>query len=358
MALKVALDGMGGDRGPGTIVEGALMALASASPDLEVILVGRPDALEAEIERLQGASPRLTVRAASQVAGMADTPSQVLRRMPDSSIRVCFDLLKAGEADAVVSAGNSGATMAVGMVVMGRLPEVERPALASVFPTLTGPTVVIDVGANVDCTALMLLQFGYMGSVYAERVLNVANPRVGLLSIGEEGGKGNSVVKQAYELLSNSALNFQGNLEGRDMFTGESAVVVCDGFVGNVCLKLSEGLLDAYNQLVRSEVLGGLRGVAGAWLLKPSFKRLAQRMDYASHGGAPLLGIAGNAFICHGASSARAIASAVRVAGEAVDKHLTKHLTDGLARYRGALLGERETKEAATAHPGKSDTGE
>ncbi len=345
--MRIALDAMGGDFGPPVVVEGAVQAVKDGPPDLEVTLVGKPDELQAELERLGAPSERITVHPASEVAGMTDAPSHVMRKMRDSSIRVCFDLHKAGEADAVVSAGNSGATMAVGMVVMGRLPDVDRPALASVFPGLYGPTVVVDVGANVDCTPLMLMQFGFMGAVYAETVVGLANPRVGLLSIGEEGGKGNSLVKQAYEHLKSSPLNFTGNVEGRDLFSGPVDVVVCDGFVGNVCLKLTEGLAEAIKDVIRNELVNTFTAKMGALLLKPSFIHLAKRMDYATYGGAPLLGIGGVGYICHGKSSVRAIASAVKVAGNSVRGDLTGKLSEGLSRYRGSLLGEAEEEKTA-----------
>ena len=216
---------------------------------------------------------------------MDDQPSHVLRRMPDSSIRVCFDLLKSGEVDAVVSAGNSGATMAVGMVVMGRLAEVDRPALAAVLPALKGNTVLLDVGANVDCPPMMLLQFGYMGTVYAERVLGVKNPSVGLLSIGEEGSKGNNAVRAAHEYFKNSALNFVGNIEGRDLFSGEVSVVVCDGFVGNVCLKLSEGLAESTASYLKQGAGGLLPRWVSGMVMKGFFRRFGKLMDYASYGG-------------------------------------------------------------------------
>jgi glycerol-3-phosphate acyltransferase PlsX len=338
--MRIALDGMGGDHAPGTVVEGAALALRELPPELEIVLVGQPEALEPELERRGLGGARVRVEPASQVVGMGDSPSAVLRRQRDASIRVAFDLHKAGKAEAVVSAGNSGATMAVGMVVMGRLAEVDRPALASVFPGLTGPTVVIDVGANVDCSSLMLLQFGYMGAIYAERVLGISRPQVGLLSIGEEGGKGNNVVRQAHEYLKNSRLNFVGNVEGRDLFDGEVAVVVCDGFVGNVCLKLAEGMVKNLTELMRREVMATALTKVGGMLLKPTFKSLKKRMDYAQYGGAPLLGINGVAYICHGASSPQAIASAVRMAMHSVQGNVTEHLTSGLEQYRGLLLGE------------------
>jgi glycerol-3-phosphate acyltransferase PlsX len=338
--MRIALDGMGGDRAPAVVVEGALKALKEGPPGLEIVLVGQPEVLSAELARLGAPEGALRVHPASQAAGMHDAPSHVLRQMRDSSIRVCFDLHKAGEVQAVVSAGNSGATMAVGSVVMGRLPEVDRPALASALPGLAGPTVLIDVGANVDCSPMMLLQFGYMGAAYAERVLGVARPAVGLMSIGEEDVKGNHVVKLAHEFLKNSGLNFVGNVEGRDLFSGRAAVVVCDGFVGNVCLKVSEGLAEAMMTLLKDNVFASLRGKVGALLLKPALKGLAERLDYASYGGAPLLGINGVGLICHGASSARAIASAVKAATECVRGGLVENLAEGLAQFRGRLLGD------------------
>lgn len=331
---------MGGDRAPAAVVQGAVLATRLAKGDLEVVLVGRPDELREQLTRQGAPSQGIRVHPASEVAGMDDAPSHVLRRLRDASVRVCFDLHKAGEVDGVVSAGNSGATMAVGMVVMGRMPEVDRPALASVFPGLRGPTVVIDVGANVDCSPLMLLQFGYMGSVYAERVLGIENPAVALMSIGEETTKGNTTVKQAHEYFRNSSLNFIGNVEGRDLFSGPASVIVCDGFVGNVCLKLTEGLVDSLTTLFKEQVLASLRGRVGALLLKSSLKDVAGRLDYETYGGAPLLGLNGVGFISHGASSPRAISSAVLLAANAVRRGMLEHLGQGLANYRGRLLGE------------------
>ncbi len=336
---------MGGDRAPAVVVEGALKALKEGPSDLEIVLVGRPEELKAELARLGAAEGALRIHPASQAAGMQDAPSHVVRQMRDSSIRICFDLHKQGEVQAVVSAGNSGATMAVGMVVMGRLPEVDRPALASALPGLKGPTVVIDVGANVDCSPLMLLQFGYMGAAYAEKVLGIKRPAVGLLSIGEEDVKGNHVVKLAHEYLKNSELNFVGNVEGRDLFSGRASVVVCDGFVGNVCLKVSEGLAEAMMTLLKDNVFASLRGKVGAFMLKPALKSLAERLDYSSYGGAPLLGINGVGLICHGASSPRAIASALAAAAECVRGGLVSHLEEGLAQFRGRLLGESAAAE-------------
>jgi len=339
--VRIALDAMGGDFAPRATVEGALLAVRGEPRDFDVVLVGRQEAIAAELKRLGVDShPRLEIVHASQVAGMDEAPSLVLRRKRDASVRVCFDLHKKGEVDAVVSAGNSGATMAVGMMVMGRLPEVDRPALASVFPGLHGPTVLIDVGANVDCTPLMLLQFGYMGAVYAERVVGIADPKVGLLSIGEETSKGNTLVRHAHENFKASALNFIGNVEGRDLFLGRADVVVCDGFVGNVCLKVSEGLAEALLTMLMEELKASMTAKVGGMLLRGALRRLFKRMDYATYGGAPLLGINGVGFISHGASSPKAIASALRVAASSVREGLVEHIKEGLARYRGRLLGE------------------
>ncbi len=340
--MRIALDGMGGDRAPSVVVDGAASALDEATSEIEIVLVGQQEVLQGEMDRLGRPLKRVTIEPASQVVTMDDQPSHVLRRMPDSSIRRCFDLLKAGEVDAVVSAGNSGATMAVGMVVMGRLAEVDRPALAAVLPSLHGNTVLIDVGANVDCSPMMLLQFGYMGAVYAERVLGVDNPTVGLLSIGEEGSKGNNAVRAAHEYFKNSALNFVGNIEGRDIFSGQTSVVVCDGFVGNICLKLSEGLAESTGRFLTQEAAGSPARWMGGLFLRGAFRRFKGLMDYASYGGVPLLGINGVAFICHGRSSARAIGRAVTMATESVRGRLVQHLSEGLAEYRGLLLGERE----------------
>ena len=338
--MRIALDGMGGDNAPEAVVKGALQALTETPPDVEIALVGLPEVLEPLLERENASSPRLSLHPATQVVAMDESPSVALRRMPGSSIRVCYDLHKSGEADAVVSAGNSGATMALGAVVMGRLAEVDRPALASAFPALRGPTLLIDVGANVDCSPLMLMQFGYMGSVYAERVMGLSRPKVGILSIGEEPGKGNTAVKQAAEHLKNSGLNFIGNVEGRDMFVGETQVIVCDGFVGNVCIKLVEGFADTFEYFFREYMAHSIKARLGGLLLREQFRDVASRLDYSNYGGAPLLGINGVGLIAHGASSPKAIATAVKMASNTVRAEVTRHLAEGLEQYRGRLLGD------------------
>jgi phosphate acyltransferase len=337
--MRIALDAMGGDNAPEAVVEGAVEALDTISADVELVLVGDLERVRPILDRIGAPGPRLHLQHASQVVAMDEAPAVALRKIKDSSIRVCYNLHKAGEVDAVVSAGNTGATMALGVVIMGRLAEVDRPALASAFPALRGATLLIDVGANVDCTPLMLLQFGYMGSIYAERVMNLPLPKVGLLSIGEEPGKGNTAVKQATEYLNNSVLNFIGNVEGRDMFTGETQVIVCDGFVGNVCIKLVEGMAANFETFFKEYIYSSIKGRLGGLLLKNQFRDVTSRLDYANYGGAPLLGINGVGLVCHGASSPTAIASAIKATAHTVRSEVTRHLAEGLEHYRGHLLG-------------------
>jgi glycerol-3-phosphate acyltransferase PlsX len=305
---------MGGDRAPEVVVEGAVAAARRFG--VQVILVGDQDAVHAELAKHDPPPNAIQVVHASQVAGMDETPTDVLRKKRDSSIRVAFDLVKSGRAQAAVSAGNSGATLAVGTVVLGRLDGVERPGIAGVFPTLTGRTVVIDIGANVDSKPNYLYQFGLMGEAYAQVVLGVPQPRVGILSIGEEDSKGNELVKKAHDLFRTGTLNFIGNVEGRDVFAGHADVIVCDGFVGNVVLKLAEGLASAMGVMLKKELNADWRSRLGGLLAAPAFQRFKARMDYAEFGGAPLLGLRGVGIISHGASSAKAMMNAIRVAGE------------------------------------------
>jgi glycerol-3-phosphate acyltransferase PlsX len=238
-----------------------------------------------------------------------------IRKKKDSSIMVAFDLVKSGQAAAAVSAGNSGATLAAGVRKLGRLKNVARPGLASAFPTLKGPVVIMDIGANVECRPIHLYQFGVMATAFSN-LYNVEKPKVGLLTIGEESGKGNTLIKEAYNLLERSSLNFIGNVEGRDVFQGDVDVVVCDGFVGNIVLKISEGLAVATMTMLRDEILKSLRAQIGYLLARPAFNKFKKRVDYAEYGGAPLLGIKGIGIVCHGKSSALAIKNAIAGAAE------------------------------------------
>jgi phosphate acyltransferase len=315
--VTIALDAMGGDHFPRAEVEGALQAAKSF--DVRVILVGREDAVRKELDRHPGWERLpIEIRHASEQISMDDSAGKAVRAKKDSSIRVASRLVKAGEAEGVVSAGNTGAVMATAKMVQGMLRGVDRPALASAFPTVTGGSaIMLDVGANVDCTAKMLAQFAVMGSAYARMILKHSEPRVGLLSIGEEEHKGNSLTHEAFPLLKASQhINFIGNVEGRDVYTGDVDVIVCDGFVGNVALKTSEGLVEAIRQMLRESMVKTPTRKLGAFLSRGAFADFKKRVDYTEYGGAPLLGLNGICVICHGRSNAKAISNAIRVAKE------------------------------------------
>ncbi|HXH83875.1 MAG TPA: phosphate acyltransferase PlsX [Candidatus Tectomicrobia bacterium] len=326
--MKIAVDAMGGDHGPAVVVEGAVAAAREFG--LSVVLVGDRPTIEAEIARLHAGSLGLDVRHASQVVEMAESPSQALRRKRDSSLRIAAELVRDGEASAFVSAGNTGAAMAIAMFVIGVLRGIDRPAIAAVLPNLRGYTVLLDVGANVAPKPWHLFQFALMGHVYARDILGMEQPRVGLLSVGEEEGKGNDLTREAYELLKESRLNFVGNVEGRDIYNGQCDVVVTDGFTGNVALKISESLAEMLGAMIREELTRDLRSKLGAALATPAFTRFRKRVDYTELGGAPLLGIDGAAIICHGASPVKAIKNAVRVAAEWAKAGLNEHIKTAL----------------------------
>ena len=325
-SIVIAVDAMGGDQGPAVIVPGAVEAATQA--EVCVTLVGDEAKIITELRKLSFDQNLVKVVHASEVAEMHDKPSEVLRRKKDASIQVASRLVRDGKAHGLVSAGNSGATVACGIFILGRIPGVDRPALASVIPTEKEPCVVVDVGANVDCRPHNLLQFGLMGSALSKGILGVENPRIGLLSIGEEEGKGNSLVKEAYELFKMAGnIGFIGNAEGRDLFTGDFDVVVCDGFVGNVVLKLSEGLGSSFAHLLKREMLdSSLVARVGSFLTRGAFKRFSRLLDYAEYGGAPLLGLSHIALVCHGASNAKAITSAVKMAATYIRNATNQHI--------------------------------
>src|ERR671935_793917 len=312
--MKIAVDAMGGDHGPTVVVEGAAAAVREFGAS--VILVGDRDAIEREIARLHVGSLGLEIRHASQVVGMAESPSQALRRKRDSSLRVAAELVRDGHASAFISAGNTGAAMAIAMFVIGVLRGIDRPAIATVLPSLKRYTVLLDVGANVAPKPWHLFQYAIMGHVYARDILGIDNPRVGLLSVGEEEGKGNDLTREVYEQLKDSSLNFIGNVEGRDIYNGHCDVVVTDGFTGNVSIKISESLAEMLSAMIREELTRDVRSKIAAALALPAFRRFRKRVDYTEMGGAPLLGIDGASVICHGASPVKAIKNAVRVAAE------------------------------------------
>ena len=324
----IAVDAMGGDLGPSVFVPGAIEAARQTGA--KILLVGNEATLDGELNRLSPSGVDLEIVHAPEVAGMDEKPSDILRRKKNASIQVACRLVRDGAAQGVVSAGHSGASVACGMFIMGRIPGVERPALASLLPTEKEPVVLLDVGATVDCKPYNIFQFGLMGDAFARDILNKESPRVGLLSIGEEEGKGNSQVKEAYELFKMAQnLNFSGNIEGRDLFTGEMDVAVCDGFVGNVALKLSEGLGLSLSRVLKRELLNsGFLPKLGSLLAKSAFRRFAKVVDYAEYGGAPLLGLQNISIVCHGRSNAKAICNATRMATLFVEKETNKRLME------------------------------
>jgi glycerol-3-phosphate acyltransferase PlsX len=333
---------MGADGAPRVEVEGVVSAVREREKDLDVILVGDEPRLRAELERLGvTGEKKITVRHAPEVISTHDAPSMAVKQKKKSSMRMCFDLVKAGEADAVVSAGNSGAMMACGLFVLGRLPGVERPAIVTTFPTKVSECALLDMGANVDPKPAVLAQFAVLGSVYARLLHGKTRPKVGLLSNGAEEHKGTVLTRETHQLLARASkagsaadFDYLGYVEGRDFFGGRVDVVVTDGFTGNVVLKSCEGAADAIMDMVRAEVMrGGLLAKLGAALMTSALRRLKRRTDYAEYGGAPLLGVDGVALICHGGSNAKAIKNAVLVAQRFAQIGLGKELTSAIGRH-------------------------
>lgn len=313
--MRIALDAMGGDEAPAKIVEGAFEAARERRGSLEVVLVGKRDVLETYTAGKGLSAPNVSIVDAPETIGMSESPSTAIRRKRDASIPVAMRLHRAGEVQAVVGAGNTGAMVASSLLQLGRLPRIERPAIAIYVPTReNGGTVLLDGGANADCDPRNLLQFAFMGSVYAETQLGKTAPRIGLLSIGEERSKGNELTRAAYELLERSGLNFVGNVEGRDVFAGKVDVVVTDGFVGNVVLKFTESIIYYITSLIGDEVRRHALARVGAGLMRPVFRAVRRTLDYAEYGGAPLLGVNGVVIICHGKSSSLAMKNAVLAA--------------------------------------------
>jgi glycerol-3-phosphate acyltransferase PlsX len=322
---------MGGDFGPPVVIPGAIEA--ARKNGFTVLLTGDKDTVKAELKKHDCAGASFDIVHASEVALMGEKPSDILRRKKNASIQVACRLVKEGKAHGVVSPGHSGASVACGMFTMGRIPGIDRPALVSVLPSEKRPTVVLDVGANVDCKAYHLLQFGLMADAFTKTVLERANPSIGLLSIGEEEGKGNTLVKEAYDLFKHVRnVNFVGNVEGRDIFTGDVDIIVCDGFVGNVALKLSEGLSTSLSRILKRELLNStLAAKIGSILSKGAFSRFARFVDYAEYGGAPLLGLQGIVIVCHGRSNSKAVVNATKMAAAFVEKKTNERLSANIA---------------------------
>lgn len=309
--VRIAVDAMGGDFAPAEIVKGAV--LASQELPVEIVLVGDPQRISRELKKV-----KLPVIAASEVIEMDEPPAQAVKQKKDASINVAVSLVKEGKADAVVSAGNTGALMASALFKLGRIPGVERPAIATEFPLPIGKVLLLDMGANVDCKPKHLEQFAIMGSEYAKNVLHIENPRIGLLNIGEEKEKGNELTRETWPLLKSAPINFIGNVESKEIFHGKADVIVCDGFVGNLVLKFAETIGGTVFQLLKTELSKGIMSKIGLAFLYPALRRLREKITYDEYGAAPLLGISGIVFKAHGRAKANAIKNAIRETAEAV----------------------------------------
>ena len=354
--MRIAIDAMGGDFAPAEIVAGALVA-ARKNHEIHVVLVGDEGAIRAHLPA--DAPENIAIHPASQVVGMGESPSQAVRAKKESSMAVAFQLQKEGAVDATLSAGNTGATMAFALMTLGRIPGIDRPGIATVFPTAKNPLILMDAGANIDCKPAHLADFALMGAAYVPVIRGIipeerdkfergALPTVGVLSVGEEESKGNALSKAAFPLVKAGAARgtyrFYGNVEGRDVGQGTVDVIVCDGFVGNVVLKMAEGFARTFLDALRDSLISSLPSKLAAILLRPALRRLKQRFDHTGYGGANLLGINGACIICHGSARSNSVASAIRIAKLAVEIDVSARIREAVAS--GAVSGETRTKEA------------
>lgn len=329
--MRIALDAMGGDTAPETPVAGAIRAARELPA--EIVLIGNQSQIEPQLARYPKRPKNISLLHASETIGMDEPPVASIRKKRDSSINVGVEALREGKIDAFVSAGNTGAVVSASTLILGLLPGVERPGIAIVLPGLRGETLLIDVGANIDPKPTHLLQYAIMGEVYVREVMNTPRPRVGLLNVGEEETKGTEFIRETYSLLEQAGINFVGNAEGRDIFKGDYQVIVCDGFVGNVALKTAESLAHAIAQVLKRSL--GMSPITrlGAWLSRAAFQALRKEIDYAEHGGAPLLGVNGVCIIAHGASTAKAIKNALRVGYESARHDINHRLVDAIQAH-------------------------
>jgi phosphate acyltransferase len=328
--LRIAVDAMGGDHAPDVVVEGALAAARHL--DVRVILVGPESRVTSVLRPLAGGyTGALDVVDAEETVSNDEPATHALRRRPRAAIRIAADLVASGDADALVSAGHTGATVVSARSAFGMIPGVDRPALAAVIPTETGSAVLLDAGASVECRPSHLVQFAVMGEAYSRLVLRVERPRVALLSIGEEPNKGNELTREAHRLLKGAPVGFIGNIEGREIYSGAADVIVSDGFTGNVVLKTTEGLIETVERLLGDELRGTFTSGNGSVLSRRAFRRLRRRVDYSEYGGAPLLGVAGTAIIAHGRSSAKAIRNAIAMAARMASSDVVAQVTRGVA---------------------------
>ncbi len=330
--MRIVVDAMGSEMGTSVEVEGAIQAVKEYGHD--IILVGDEAVIERELDkRAPGAHHKISVIHAPERIEMHEPAALSVRRKRKSSIVVGLEVLKRDEADGFVSAGNTGAVVCAATLSLRMLPGIERPGIAIAIPTMTGVSVIIDVGANIDPKALHLFQYGVMADAYCRYILHKSNPKIGLLNVGEEESKGTEFIKEAHTLLSESKLNFIGNIEGRDIYVGTADIVICDGFVGNVILKVSESVIDTLVKLIKKEIKSNPIAMVGALLITTAFKALKKKMDYAEYGGAPLLGIDGTCIISHGSSTPKAIKNAIRVTAEFKEQNVNKHIMDELEIY-------------------------
>jgi len=336
--MKIAVDAMGGDHAPESVVEGAV--LAAREYGTEIILTGPAERVQAELEKYKAhSSLPIRVEHAEQVVEMDEAPAKVLRNKKKSSMKIGVDLVKKGEAAAFVSAGNTGAVLAYCTIILRPLKGVDRPAIAIQLPTLTGTSILLDAGANVDCKTTQLFQFAIMGHVFAKYILDKENPGVGLLSIGEEDSKGNEITKEVFQMLKNSHINFIGNLEGKEVYRGNADVIVCDGFTGNVALKISESLAEMIGTNLKNIFKTNWASKLGYFFLKPHLAEFKKKVDYSETGGAPLLGINGVCIIAHGSSSPKAIKNAIKRAKELIEKKINQHIQDDIEFNLGDRKG-------------------
>lgn len=348
--MPIAVDAMGGDFAPQCAVEGAVSA--AVEDGAEVLLVGDRARIEAELTRLGKRPKRIEIVHAEEVVGMDEPAITPIRKKRRSSIRICAELVKEGRAQAMVTAGNTGAAMISAKMVIGTVAGVDRPALAAVLPNAQGRTVLLDVGANVGTKAHHLREFAVMGHFYAQEVIGTPSPRVGLMSIGEEEGKGTDLTREVFKVLKNTGLNFVGNVEGRDVFNGSVDVIVCDGFVGNVILKSAEAVAEMVGKMLREEIERGIRTKVGYLFAKPAFDAFRKRTDYSEFGAAPLLGVNGGCFIGHGRSNAWAIQNAIRRATEFSAARLDQKIRDKIAE-----LHSQEARLLSEKPDGPKETG-
>ena len=331
--MNIVLDAMGGDNSPEAIVKGAVEA-CELDDGFEITLVGKEDLVNKELNKYNDyPADRIKIKNATEVIKMNDSPAKALRRKKDSSLNIGSNLIKENKGDAFISAGNTGAVMAAGLFNIGRLSGIKRPSISTVLPAKDGQTLLMDAGANTDSKPENLLQFAVMGGIYSKKILDIVNPKVGLLSIGEEKKKGNKLVKDTYQLLENdNRINFIGNVEGRDIFKNNCDVVICDGFVGNVVLKTTEGVASFVFDILKETFTQNIRAKIGAGILKPYLKEMKDSLDYTQYGGAPLLGINGIVIISHGSSNSTAIVNAIRVARESVNNNIVGLIEDEINR--------------------------